>query len=106
MTITAAGLVNSKRKSRDGFTFFGTKCEDEEMNKQIDYELNITVNCNNSSMSNSQTKQSPLIFMIYFNKEECKYFIRAYTSLNKKKNETELPYIIVQIKNSYVSSNF
>lgn len=105
LKISAAGLINSKRKARDGFTFFGVKSENEELNNKIDYELNISLNTSNSINNNNESnrsKHSPLIFMIYFNMDQYKYFIRACTNLSKNKKETELPYIIVQILKPYV----
>lgn len=106
LTITAAGLTTSKRQARDGFTFFGTKSDDEEFNKQIDYDLNINNNNNSqtNSLNTSNIKANPVIFIIYFNKDIGKYFIRAHnTGLKKKsKDSNDLPYIIVQISKPYV----
>ena len=96
MTITAGGLKNSLRKARDGVTFFG--CNnldqlDDEQKKVIDYELNL--NSNNLSQI-----YSSIVFIIYFNKEERKYYLKAIK--NKKEGELGLPNIIIQIPEHYV----
>lgn len=92
--ILASGYAGSKRNSRDGVTFFGCR-QKEVLDPMIDYELNIT-------NSNLNQIYSSIIFMIYFKKDELKYYLRAV----KQSNETGegLPNIIIQISEPYVSN--
>lgn len=92
LTITASGLATSSRKEKDGITFFGCKNFDTQ-DKVIDYELNL--NSNNLSVI-----YSSIVFIIYFNKEDCKYYLKAVKS--NKYSEGGLPNIIVQIPDYYV----
>lgn len=104
--ITAAGWPSSKRKSRDGVIYFGSLSDKSEDNKLIDYDMNITMTSKDQNKEKKIIKESSIVFMIYFNLDECKYFIRAYTPAKNNKKESELPYIIVQITNPYVRIKF
>lgn len=108
--ITAAGLTTSHRKARDGFTLFGTITSetDEEMNKMIDFDLNLSFTNNShlqENMSYYDKKPNPLIFMIYFRIDQEKYFIKAHKQPENHIGN-ELPYIIVQINKPYVRIKF
>lgn len=99
LLISASGLRNSLRNERDGITYFGIK--DKQTNKLsslVDYEINITSN------SLSQVYSS-IVFIIYFNSHESKYYLKAYKDSQSNKSKESLPNLIVQIKDPYYINN-
>lgn len=92
LEIFASGLISSKRRASDGVTFFGFR-NMGQVDKIIDYEINI---------ENSIYRQiySTVVFMIYFKKDEEKYYIRDY---KQKQLELGLPSVLIKIEKPYVS---
>lgn len=97
LIITSAGLVGGLRNSRDTVAFFGCRQFDGNLDAKIDYELNI-------SNSNLSQLYSPIVFLIYFKKEDKKYYIKTFPQ--SKESSNNVPNVIVQIKDSYVSKIF
>ena len=97
LLMTSAGLVGGLRNSRDTVAFFGCRQFDENLDPKIDYELNI-------SNSNLSQLYSPIVFLIYFKKEDKTYYIKTFPQ--PKESTNNVPNFIVQIKDSYVSRIF
>lgn len=95
LTIVASGLINSKRRALDGVTFFGFR-NMGQVDQLIDYEINIENSLKNQIYST-------IVFMIYFKKDEAKYYIRDY---QKKQLDFGLPSILIKIDKPYVSSGY
>lgn len=93
LIITAAGLSGLGRKSNDGVTYFGSKSKNI-MNSKVDFELNIESEI-------PKTLTSPYIFMIYFRKEEQKFYIKSLLSKTKDEQHS-LPLINYQVIQPYV----
>lgn len=92
LKITAAGLKGTMRKANDGVTYFGIKSN--KLKNKIDYELNLEGNFKDSTHS--------LIFMIYFRKDEQKFYIKS----SSKDSSMSLPVVQIQITQPYVSSHY
>lgn len=92
ITILPSGLLSSKRRASDGISLFGFKGTNE-VSKLIDYEIN------NYNVDNRQ-ETSTIVFMIYFKKEEEKYFIRDYKHTNLIQG---IPSVLIRIDKKFVS---
>lgn len=90
LSISAAGLKGTGRKANDGVTFFGIKSN--IMKSKIDFELNLE--------GNFKDNPNSLIFMVYFRKDEQKFYIKSYKS---SKDSLSLPIVNIQITQPYVS---
>ena len=89
LLINAQGLVNGERKEKDGIAFFGTslKKDDKIVN---DFVLNI---------SNDDSELGLFTFLIFYKKENNKYYLRAYRD---KQNVGILSKVIIKIENEIV----
>ena len=96
VSILPSGVVGSIRNKRDSITYFGIRNSDNTIDKLVDYEINISNSANNSNIS---MLYSAIVFLIYFKKEEMKYYIKAYNGSHI--NDGGLPNIILQIKEPY-----
>jgi len=89
LELNASGLIGANRKMKDGVTFFGTqiKIEDKVVN---DFLLNIDY---------ANVKEiGAYVFIIYYKKEQNKYFLRAC----KDKSNTKNTMLLVKITDEYV----
>lgn len=90
--LTSVGLKNTGRKANDGVTFFGIK---SNINKsEIDFELNLE--------GDFKDNPNSLIFMVYFRKEEKKFYLKSHKS---SIGSISLPIVNIQITQPYVSAN-
>eukprot|EP00340_Litonotus_pictus_P009955 CAMPEP_0170531484 /NCGR_PEP_ID=MMETSP0209-20121228/62262_1 /TAXON_ID=665100 ORGANISM="Litonotus pictus, Strain P1" /NCGR_SAMPLE_ID=MMETSP0209 /ASSEMBLY_ACC=CAM_ASM_000301 /LENGTH=399 /DNA_ID=CAMNT_0010826175 /DNA_START=45 /DNA_END=1241 /DNA_ORIENTATION=+ len=88
LCITAGGLKNSNRGARDGVVLFGSNPEIESTKKKVDYVIN------------SQNMKESTEFMIYFSKENEKFYLRVFNN-SSSQMEYKPNDIMVQISQPY-----
>ena len=83
--INACGMVGG-RKENDGFAIFGQKLQNTNIIQENDNKKNNEENKNNEKifkpdfeLNCDQFSSFPYIFAIYFNEEDKKFYIRAYS---------------------------
>jgi hypothetical protein len=96
LKINPSGLENSRRKKKDGFTFFGYETNEDEIEEQIDYLL-----CPNQDFFRDfDDRFLGKYFQIRFEPFDYKYYIKdlgkGYGSFIKLNNES------VEIKNNTI----
>lgn len=92
LDIYASGLECSKRKALDGVNFFGYM-KMGEVEQLIDYEIDMDI-------KNLSENQSSIIFMVYFKRDDAKYYIRNYS---KKRLDNGKASVLIKIDKPYVS---
>lgn len=103
-------MRGSKRGIRDGIVLFGkSHNKNEESSKntnniKVDYEIDLS----NEDLQLKNHIIPEVLFFIYFNKENAKYFIRINKSkLSNSNNYSDSPNnVLVQIVQPYVRLNF
>jgi hypothetical protein len=85
LEITPNGLINSLRNVKDCKTYFGIRSKSNKGATELDYVLNL----------HSNNNETYVIFCIYFNKQDNKYF------LTSKVNEVDRNVLFVRLEKEF-----
>jgi len=86
------GLVDGARKAKDGIVFFGKDLKNNENVVINDFALNIQ---NNEELNKSSEINILHLFLIYYKRENKKYYLKTYK--DKTKFNQNLPFVLIRI---------